>query len=302
MKKPTPLPRREFLQLSAAGLATVVVGQAAMKKHDPLPDFVGINLSSFSRQNRATEASEHIDPYDVPRIMRGELNLRVIDLVSTMLNTRESGPLEKFRKEADRAGCVITNLKVNLPALRFDSDDAATRRQGLDEYKRWIEAASLLGVRWVRPFPADTPPRWETLVAGYRELADHADRFNITLLVENYKWLDAKPDAIPRLVAALEGRVRAQPDTFNWVDDPTRRRGLANAFPLAASCDFKVRDLGPNYEHPAYELRPCFDIGYKAGFRGPWCIEHAAPTKAALLHNMKWITAQLRAWTAAGAG
>lgn len=122
------------------------------------------------------------------------------------------------------------------------------------------------------------------------------------MLIENYRWLDKDPDMIPRMVKALGGRVAAQPDTFNWVDNPTRMAGLAQTFPLAASCDFKVRDLGPNNEHAAYDLRACFELGRKAGFRGPWCIEHLAGDKAEQLRNLKWIAGQLRAWTAESAG
>ena len=302
---PDRLPRRRFLELGAAWFAaTAAAGRAATAvKHAPLNDFVGVNTSSFSRQNRASEPAKRIDPFDVPRVMREELDLRIIDLVSTMLNTRDHGPLERFRAQAERAGCVIINLKVNIPDLRYDSDDAAARRHAIQEYKLWIDAAAVLGARWVRPFPAATQPRWEILVAGYSELADHAATHGITVLVENYRWLETQPDAIPRLVAALKGRIRGQPDTFNWVDHPTRLLGLAKAFPLAASCDWKVRDLGPNGEHPAYELRPCFELGRKAGFRGPWCIEHINDDKAALLRELRSITGQLRAWTAdAGRG
>jgi sugar phosphate isomerase/epimerase len=294
-----PLRRRQFIELGIAWFATSAALRAGSPtRHPPLPGIVGINTACFSRQQRAADATQRVDPYDLPRLIREELDLRILDVVSTMLDTREHAPLEKFRAAAERAGCVITNLKVNVPDLRFDSEDANTRRHSLDEYKRWIDAAAVLGARWLRPFPARTAPRWQTLVASFAELADHAATRGITLLIENYQWLDKEPDAIPRLVAALSGRVAAQPDTFNWVDDATRREGLAKAFPHAASCDFKVRDLGPNYEHPAYDLRPCFELGRQAGFRGPWCIEHLNADKASLLRELRWITRQLHTWTA----
>lgn len=63
--------------------------------------------------------------------------------------------------QLERAGCVISNLKVNIPDLRFDSDDAAMRRHTLEEYKPWIDAAALLGARWLRPFPGRTAFREE---------------------------------------------------------------------------------------------------------------------------------------------
>lgn len=291
--------RRRFLVSGAIWTAGQLARPAGAAVHKLLNELVGVNTSSFAPQNRSSDPEQHIDPYDVPRVLRDELDVRVLDLVSTMLNTREPGPLEKFRRASERAGCVITNLKVNLPHLRFDSEDPAIRKAGLAEYKRWIDAAARLGARWVRPYPAEIKPRWETLVAGYGELADYASRHGITILVENYKWLQDQPDAIPRLFAALQGRIRAQPDTFNWVDHATRLSGLSQAFPHAASCDFKVRELGPNQEHPAYELRPCFELGRKAGFRGPWCIEHANSDKRTLLRELRTIAGMLRAWHAA---
>jgi len=139
--------------------------------------------------------------------------------------------------------------------------------------------------------------QWETLVASYAELAEHAAPHGITLLIENYRWVENQPDAIPRLVAALPGRVAAQPDTLNWVDRATRLRGLAAAFPHAVSADFKVRELGPNGEHPLYDLRECFDIGRRAGFRGPWCIEHTHADKATLLRELRMIASMLRDWS-----
>ena len=148
------------MQLGFAEITTVFTSCSVVKKHPPLPNFVGINGSSLSRFNKATDDKEPIDPFDVPRFMREELNIRVIDLVSTMLGTYERGPLEKLRKQADRAGCVISNLKVNIPDLRFDSDDAAKRRHGLDEYKKWIDAATVLGIRsWAFAGCGHFPPR-----------------------------------------------------------------------------------------------------------------------------------------------
>ena len=295
--------RRRFLQLGAIGLvAPAALRGASVEKRPPLKELVGVNTSSFARQNRATEPTQRIDPFDVPRLMREELDIRVIDLVSTMLATRELRILERFRTAADRAGCVITNLKVNDATLHFEADDPLARRRALDEYKQWIDAAAVLSVRWLRPFPAaKTPPRWETLVASYAELAEHAAPHGITLLIENYRWVEDQPDAIPRLVAALPGRVAAQPDTLNWVDHATRLRGLEAAFPHAVSADFKVRELGPNGEHPLYDLRACFDLGQRAGFRGPWCIEHTHTDKATLLRELRTIANMLRAWSRSAA-
>jgi hypothetical protein len=291
--------RRQFLKLGAICVTASAALRGAHAEIRPrLNELVGVNTSSFARQNRATEPAQRIDPFDVPRIMREELDIRVIDLVSTMLATREHHTLQRFRAAAERAGCIVTNLKVNDATLHFESDDPIARRHALEQYKHWIDAAAVLGVRWLRPYPAArTPPRWETLVSSYAELAEHAAPHGITMLIENYRWLEDQPDAIPRLVAALPGRVAAQPDTLNWVDRATRLRGLEGAFPHAVSADFKVRELGPNGEHPLYDLRECFELGRRAGFRGPWCIEHTHADKRTLVRELRMIADMLRGWS-----
>ena len=302
---PLPLNRRQFLRFGLAGFASPLLVPAATRadRHAPLPDFVGINIGSFGRHKQAPDSFQRIDPYDIPQMMREEWDVRVIDMLHSTLNTQDRAALEKFRARAERVGCVVSNLKINIRDP-LGSDDVAAQRSGLDDYKSWIDVAAILGARWVRPLPGPAVPRWDTVVAGYQQLADHAAKRNITVLVENYGWIQKDPDVIPRLVGALDGRIAAQPDTLNWNDDRARLAGLTKAFPLAASCDFKVGDLGLNYEHPAFDLRRCFDIGWKAGFRGPWCIEHVArmdpkqpQDKAALLREMKWLVGQLRAWT-----
>lgn len=289
--------RREFLTGAAGLLATGLTSRTARAVEHPLAvDCVGVNTSSFARQIRSTGARQRIDPFDLPRLLRDELDVRVIDLVHTTLNTRDRYTLERFRARAEAAGCVITNIKVNDHDLPFDGEEPAARRHALAEYKRWIEAAAVLGARWLRPYPATHPPRWETLVASYRELAEHARPLGITLLVENYKWLEAQPEAIPRLVRTLPGLVAAAPDTGNWPDDKSRRRGLALAFPHAATADFKVRELSVGNAHPAYDLHACFKLGHAAGFRGPWCIEHTHAERSILVRELRFLSGQLREW------
>jgi len=69
---------------------------------------------------------------------------------------------------------------------------------------------------------------------------------------------------------------------------------LQKGFPLAVTCDFKVKTLGPNREHKAYDLKRCFRIGQKAGFHGPWCIEHGHRDRNTLFEELRWLRDSLR--------
>ena len=104
------------------------------------------------------------------------------------------------------------------------------------------------------------------------------------------------PNRCPKLVEAVDRNVAVSPDTGNWKDNTIRYKGLATAFPLAVSCDFKTRKLGPNGEHELYDLKRCFDIGWKAGFPGPWCLEHANPSRDDLFRELALLRDMLRGW------
>ena len=95
----------------------------------------------------------------------------------------------------------------------------------------------------------------------------------ISLLVENNGWMRAIPMRFLRSSRRWE-RDSPPPPTPATGRTSVRYAGLAKAFPLAVTCDFKAMQLGPDGEHAAYDLKRCFQIGWDAGFRGPWCLEH----------------------------
>ena len=51
-------------------------------------------------------------------------------------------------------------------------------------------------------------------------------------------------------------------------------------------------------QHERYDLRRCFQIGWDAGFRGPWCFEHTHPSLPRLLQDLVQLRDMIRAWTA----
>jgi len=260
--------RRVFLRAAVGGaaLATLPVNAADAKKSFPLAGEIGITTGSFVRHLSPTARAGKLRLLDLPELLRSELDMRVIDLMTATLVSLEPGYCEQLRAAADRAGCVLTNLKMNNPGLELGSADEAKHRHALAEYQRTMDAAARLGV-----------------------------------LVENFGWMQGDPDAIPALIKAVGPGLRAQPDTGNWTD-AARYDGLAKAFPFAVSCDFKAKELGADGAHAAYDLKRCFQIGWDAGFRGPWCFEHQHADLAQLLKNMARLRDLLRGWMRAAKG
>jgi hypothetical protein len=296
--------RRNFLRsaVGAASCAWAANATAEGKSWPALTGEIGITTGSFVRHLSETPQAGKLRLLDLPRIMREEMDMWVIDLMTATLVSLEPAYLEQLRAATEKAGCVLTNLKMNLRDLDLGSEDEGTRRHAIDEFKRTIDAAALLGVRWVRPLPGNRRPVPATLAKSYRELIEHAAPHGISLLVENFGWLSSDPEAVPEMIKAIGSGVAAQPDTGNWADNGVRYAGLARAFPLAASCDFKFMALAEDGSHATYDLKRCFDIGWEAGFRGPWCFEHANADLADQLRNFRLMRDRLRGWIAERSG
>lgn len=293
--------RRSFLQTIATGaLASAVpwaIAQEAPKPRTDLAKQLGVTTGSFVKHLSKTRAEGKLRLLDLPKTMRDDLDLKVIDLMTATIPSWAPDYLDELKGKAAEAGCVITNLKMNQKDIDMASPDADARRRALDEYRRSIDAAQRLGCRWVRPLPGAKRPDFKLLAAAYRELIEYAKPRGIELLIENNGWMQNDADGIPQVIKEVGLGLHAQPDTGNWTDR-TRYDALAKAFPLAVTCDFKAKELGPNGEHAAYDLHRCFTIGWQSGFRGPWCFEHAHDELSALWRNLVTLRNLLRKWMA----
>ena len=257
-------------------------------------------MSSFSGHIRNRDVAGKFTLLDVPDIMRTELDMKIMDLNTSSLASMDSKYLEKLRLVADRHGCLLTNLKMNQSGLDMNSPDSNIREKALSIYKKSIDAASLLGLKWARPLPLKPKPEMSLHIDSYRELADYGQKKNVQLLVENYGWMEDDPASVTTLVKKIGHNVAACPDTGNWKTTEIRYAGLQQTFPIAVSCDFKAKALGPNGEHTFYDLQRCFEIGWEAGFRGPWCLEHANADRKTLFRELSMLRDNLRSWIAAG--
>jgi len=299
---PTSITRRQFtrrvggLAVAGAGVVEYACAGLFQTSTNQFAEELGVTTGSFMRHLTEQPREGKLRLLDLPRILKNHLHMRVIDLMTATLPSLKRDYLVQLRDAARDAGCVLTNLKMNQPGLNLGSEELGERDKALDEYKRTIEGAAILGVQWVRPLPGPQRPNRKTLAAAYRELIEFAKSHQISLLLENYGWMMDDPDAIPDLIREVGPGLAAQPDTGNWSNNDVRYTGLARAFPLAVSCDFKAHALSENGEHEAYDLKRCFDIGWDAGFRGPWCFEHFHDNLDGLYRGLAILRDRLREW------
>ena len=143
--------RRALLQTSASiaavtwPLATQTVAAADDDKWSKwlkaLHGQVGITTSSLSGHLAVRAAKGKFTLLELPRLLRNELDMKVIDLNTSALESNEPAYLESIRAAADNAGCVLTNLKLNQRGLDMSSPDRNVRERALTVYKASIDAA-----------------------------------------------------------------------------------------------------------------------------------------------------------------
>lgn len=284
--------RREFL---TASLAVVATPTLAASKSFQLEREVGVVAATLAAHMHP-RVPGGLKLNDLPRIIRQELDMRVIDMNTMNFAKLTPGVAESFRAAAERQRCVLTNLKLNQRNLDLGSEDTERRAHALKEYRQSIDAAALMGMRWVRPLPQARQGNRQHLIDGLRRLDDYAREKKIRVLIENFGWMQNEPDSVVNLIRDIDRELPASPDTGNWSHNEVRYSGLTKTFPLAATCDFKAKTLGPDGAHPAYDLKKCFRIGWDAGFRGPWCIEHGNRDVKRLYAELRLVKAMLVRW------
>jgi hypothetical protein len=291
--------RRSFLKTSALTAAAATL-PGCSPKHSDVALEVGVTTGSFMRHITFEPAENKISMLELPRIMRDELDMRVIDFMSRTLESFEPAYLDKLRQACDDHGCIVTNLKCNQQGLDMASADEEKRAHSIQTYKESIDAAHHLGARWIRPMAgAGRNPDRNRLVDAYHQLIDYAAPKNISILIENVGWIANNPLLIPEMIAMVGEGLHASPDTGNWPDDETRYPGLQNAYPYAVTSDFKAFQLEPDNSHPKYDLEKCFTTGWDANFRGPWVIEHFHTDLRSQLKGFLHVSKLLKTWIAA---
>lgn len=286
--------RRVFLKVAAALTYCPRFGAGAESDRRPLDGVVGFTTGSLSTQRRRGE----LTALTLPKFVRDELGMQMIDFNTNWLKSFDESYVSRVRVAADDAGCFFTNLKVNHDFGDLYDSTESGRRDAMKNARQLILAAKTLGARWIRfRVPKTRPTDDASKLAAHRELSTFAARHRVQLLVENLGWLQSDPDSIVRTVKWIGTNVAACPDTGNW-DDDVRFDALVKSFPGAASCDFKVFELDDRWRHKKYDVHRCFEIGWKAGFRGPWAIEHWHKDSKAFAREMVFLRDQLKGWIA----
>jgi sugar phosphate isomerase/epimerase len=190
----------------------------------------------------------------------------------------ETAYLEKLAGAFRKAGVTVVNIpcdvRVNLCGT------AEQRAEALTTYRRWVDAAVILGAPSIRvhcPMGAD-PADIACAVAGLKTLADYGSSKQIVINLENDDPKSEDPERIVKVIeAAATPYLRALPDFCNSMlihdDQDYNARSLAALYPLAYNISH-VKDVEFS-DGNAYrvDMDRIFAIAKKANYKGYFSME-----------------------------
>jgi sugar phosphate isomerase/epimerase len=271
--------RRAFLAAAAAGPAILKTarGPWVMDKTPRLPlAFSTLGCPKWDWKKILDTASQH---------GFAALELRgLLDEMDLPKSPQFTGAkLKESLKDLSALGLKVSDLGASA---RLGEPDAAKRAAHLDEAKRFIDLARRMKSPYVRIFGGKLlkgqtmQDATERIVAGFRELHDHAKAAGVVLLIESHDEFVTSPSLLGILQGAnlptaqllwdahhtcVAGEKPAE--TFKQLGKYVRHTHLKDSKPAASGRQYVLTGAG---EVP---VRETVKVLAAAGYKGYYCFE-----------------------------
>jgi sugar phosphate isomerase/epimerase len=179
-----------------------------------------------------------------------------------------------------KAGLRVVNIPVDAQKVDLCSSKASDRDAGQALYRKWVDAAVILGSPGIRVHAPSRgkSPEIDCAVEGLKTLADYGARKNIVINLENDDPGSEDPFRIVKIIEAVNSQhLRALPDFCNSMliknDQQYNERALEALFPHAFNISH-VKDMeSDNGKVVRVDVDRIFAIAKKAGYRGYFSME-----------------------------
>jgi len=253
-----------------------------------------ISLAQWSL-HRALRAGE-IDALDFSRVAREDYGIDAVEYVNQFYvdHGKDASYFRKLKSVADDHGVRSLLIMCDGEGALGDPD-SSLREQAVENHRKWLEAARLLGCHSIRVNAKSDPDlgfaEQQLLVAdGLRTLCEVADDYSIDVLVENHggpssdgKWLAGliekvghpRAGTLPDFGNFLIERKAEDPTGGHWYD---RYTGVRELMPYAKAVSAKSHDFDDRGDDTATDYTRMMAIVLEAGYRGWVGIEYEGST------------------------
>jgi len=276
--------RRQFLVAGATlTLARCAPAQASARlsaRPHAHPQFQ-ISLAEWSL-HRTIRAGD-LDPLDFAPFTRATFGLDAVEHVNQFFIDRggDDAYFREMRRRADDAGVRSLLIMCDLEGA-LGAADEGDRLRAVENHRKWLDAAALLGCHSIRVNAESEGPRDQQLrlaADGLRRLCEVAEPYGLNVLVENHGGLSSDgawlADVMRRVDHPLIGTL---PDFGNFTIAPgeeyDRYEGVRQLMPWARAVSAKSYAFDEHGREMTIDYERMMRIVRDAGYDGYIGIEY----------------------------
>ena len=286
------LTRRHFLTTSALLPFAVasLSSSSARAAYAPIPRHGGahlrtsLNAYSFLEllNANAKDQTKGLDLFGVCDFC-AKVGFDAVDLTGYFFPGYPKAPADDYlirlKRHAFNLGLALSGTGVRND---FTAVNPATRAEGVQRLKDWIEVAAKLGAPTVRAFADSQPPfkNWQQAsnnaprdtVEGYladalRECAEHGKKFGVIVAVQNHgDFINTGPEHLSLLKRVDHEWCAALVDTGKYLT-PEPYADIELMAPYAVNWQIK-ETMRSEVDSPKVDLKRLVTIIRKSGYRG----------------------------------
>jgi sugar phosphate isomerase/epimerase len=245
-----------------------------------------------------------IDHLDFPAIAKKDFNISAVEYVNGLFGgtkmdfkeaAKNSAYLNELLKRSKDAGVFNHLLMVDDEGPLALPDDKV-RLLAVDDHKKWIEAAKLLGCLTVRVnLHGDGTPEAKKAASidSLSRLGDFAKSMNINIVAENHGHESSNGAWVADVMKQVNrSNVGTLPDFGNFClsqdwgstqdeckDYYDRYQGVKEMLPFAKGVSAKTYDFDSNGEQPKMDYKRLIGIVKASGFKGYIGVEFEGNTQ-----------------------
>jgi sugar phosphate isomerase/epimerase len=198
-----------------------------------------------------------------------------VEPLSIHFPSTDAAYLHSFREAIERAGVHVVDIPVDNSSSYYDAD-LAVRKRAIENGKKWIDVAGIIGSPSVRTSIAEAKnakPDVDVVAGELRQLADYAASKNVLLNLENDDLVSEDAFFIVKVIEkANHPFLHALPDFCNSMltgDEKFNYDAVTAMFRHAYNiCHVKDSEVGDDGKVFRVDLKKTFDILKASNYRG----------------------------------
>jgi len=248
--------------------------------HGHLGPLYGTTLNERGEHEFAvrSEQPEDLSLFAFPRFIKERYGVSKAELCQMHFRSSDKSYLDELRGRLAEAAVTVVNVPIDVGNI--SQLDEQARREDLENIKKWMDVAAYIGSPCARVNSGHQPEGQEDIavtIDSYKELADHAEKLGIRILLENHGGISSDPENILRLVEGVGSDwFRLCPDFGNFPEE-IRYRALEMMFPYAVMVHAKTYEFDQNGNESRYDFGRCMEIALSSGYDGPFSVEFEGP-------------------------